>query len=246
MRSEDGHATSDWETVIGTEDNEEKVKTLRCALFFVDDGQNSRKAQEAATPVAQAGKSQLRNATIPEAPAFSPSKRRIKSPRPLLDPRDSLLSASSIYTEIDLNDDANAKPGSQNDTQANIHGSTHQDKSEQNTEDTQKDPKHESWPSVTTEKPAAKQPVVATAGSSKFPQSPFESSSSDGDPFKYDRDIYPTFLHPAAERNVSEALHYVASSQNTTTFRHPFKQQPTGQHQLATPSFYDPDAVQST
>lgn len=76
------------------------------------------------------------------------------------------------------------------------------------------------------------------------------SSSTSGDPFKYDRDIYSGFLQPSAERDVSDALQRIGTSSYTkestvqiTEIKHPGI---TARKAPGITSFYDADAIRST
>ncbi|CAM1504102.1 Fc.00g016930.m01.CDS01 [Cosmosporella sp. VM-42] len=76
------------------------------------------------------------------------------------------------------------------------------------------------------------------------------SSSTSGDPFKYDGDIYSGFLQPSAERDVSDALHHAGSSGHST-------ERPAQSTDMEDPrtktkrspdavSFYNAEAIRST
>lgn len=75
------------------------------------------------------------------------------------------------------------------------------------------------------------------------------SSSTSGDPFMYDRDVYSGFLQPSAERAVSDALHLIRGSSTT---RQPFGHvielrdlRPQRSKVLELASFYDAAAIRS-
>lgn len=76
------------------------------------------------------------------------------------------------------------------------------------------------------------------------------SSSTNGDPFRYDRGMYSTFLQPAAERDVSSALHRAGTSHNSTIeAHHPFKVDQVDasmRNPIGNSSFYNPAAIRST
>lgn len=76
------------------------------------------------------------------------------------------------------------------------------------------------------------------------------SSSTSGDPFKYDGDIYSGFLHPSAERDISDALHHAGVSSHTLgpsvqsiEMKDPRRMPNKGR---GVPSFYDAEAIRST
>lgn len=75
------------------------------------------------------------------------------------------------------------------------------------------------------------------------------SSSTCGDPFKYDGATYSAFLQPAAERDVSSALHRVGASLDSVQTTHPFQTDHTSslkQNRIENASFYNSEAIRST
>lgn len=95
------------------------------------------------------------------------------------------------------------------------------------------------------------QKILAKSGQSELGTTCSRASSStSGDPFKYDREIYSGFLQPSAERDVSDALHHIGTSSYTkesmvqiTEIKHPG----IGERRApAIASFYDADAIRST
>ena len=76
------------------------------------------------------------------------------------------------------------------------------------------------------------------------------SSSTSGDPFKYDGDVYSVYLQPSAERAISDALHHAGvSSHATGPPAHAIEMKDPRQKSNKTrevPSFYDAQAIRST
>jgi hypothetical protein len=75
------------------------------------------------------------------------------------------------------------------------------------------------------------------------------SSSTSGDPFKYDAATYSAFLQPAAEREVSSALHRIGVSDESIHTTRPLQadQAISLKNQLAGhSSFYNSEAIRST
>lgn len=75
------------------------------------------------------------------------------------------------------------------------------------------------------------------------------SSSTSGDPFKYDAAMYSAFLQPAAEREVSSALRHVGVSDNSIHTIRPFQADNLTSLKNKTAgdsSFYNSEAIRST
>lgn len=75
------------------------------------------------------------------------------------------------------------------------------------------------------------------------------SSSTGGDPFKYDAVAYSAFLQPAAEREVSSALRRIGVSDNSMRTTHPFPTDHIDSQEKkpnSSSSFYHPEAIRST